>query len=742
MLRGTRSSISRLGSNKRSAGRDESQLPVLRRDYNFLEDSLHPDITFSRSSNATQTNSEGKICYAPNNLLPYSENFGHSDWLKINAATDTSTITDPFLGTGSYVYKETSTATNNKLLIDSHAVVNGGTYIFSVYAKAKELSILQLILGSVTYAGGNNHANFDLTNGVVTATGGGCVAKIEKIGTDGWYRCSIADTTSASGNTETVIGLYNSPTAGRASTYAGNGSDGIYIFGAMSEQTFDKNASPSAYLKSSGGAEYGARFDYKDGDKKGLLIEEGRTNLLTQSDTNTYVSAVSNTFDRLNNHSISPSGLKDAAKFISTAPNALKVIHPPATPVVGTSTTFTFSAYIKRGNTDFVRMYHNDSTSFGVTFNLATGQVHSNDATANGSHFIEEVGNDGWYRCGYSHTTPSGHSLGGPYIYPTDTNNTITHANQWSVILWQPQVELGSFPTSLVPTRGSTSTRAADIASVSGTAFSRFFKDTEGTIVVDVQMPTGWEDTEFNRFYTFSDGSFNNSIQAWINGNPTQEPRGQVKTGGVDQGSVVAKFIKLNTGEITRLGQVYKTNDHQVFIDGAVGSSDSIVSLPTVLNKLNIGSASTGSVLGGWIRRLRYFNKRKSNAQVQKLTDTSFLLDKFKGAKAAHSLRSLRDGRDNSPVTRIRREYDSFEADYTAAQVSNGDLEKDFRSADQTTLPLDVSVEADEMVTNGDFSNGITGWGNGGTTSDTIVLLSVLKDLLEQIIQHSFKQYP
>ena len=138
---------------------------VLAIDYNFAEKGiLDDDITFSRASGATQTNSEGKICYAPHNFLPYSENFGHSDWIKFNSSTTTSTIADPFGGTGAYKFAEVNSSSNNKLLIDSHAVVSGGTYIFSLYAKAKELSILQLILGNVTYAGGNNHANFDLTN--------------------------------------------------------------------------------------------------------------------------------------------------------------------------------------------------------------------------------------------------------------------------------------------------------------------------------------------------------------------------------------------------------------------------------------------------------------------------------------------------------------------------------------------------------------------------------------------------
>ena len=51
--------------------------------------------------------------------------------------------------------------------------------------------------------------------------------------------------------------------------------------------------------------------------------------------------------------------------------------------------------------------------------------------------------------------------------------------------------------------------RSADIASVSGTA-SADFKDTE--IVVDVQMPKGWKDKRFNRFYSFNDGLGGNAI--------------------------------------------------------------------------------------------------------------------------------------------------------------------------------------------------------------------------------------
>ena len=50
------------------------------------------------------------------------------------------------------------------------------------------------------------------------------------------------------------------------------------------------------------------------------------------------------------------------------------------------------------------------------------------------------------------------------------------------------QLEVGSFATSYIPTSGpntgSTVTRAADIASITGTNFTDFYNQTEGTFSV------------------------------------------------------------------------------------------------------------------------------------------------------------------------------------------------------------------------------------------------------------------
>ena len=58
-------------------------------------------LTFSRTSNATMFDSTGKLTYAPNNLLTYSNTFSNATWNN-QSATLTSGQTDPLGGTNAW----------------------------------------------------------------------------------------------------------------------------------------------------------------------------------------------------------------------------------------------------------------------------------------------------------------------------------------------------------------------------------------------------------------------------------------------------------------------------------------------------------------------------------------------------------------------------------------------------------------------------------------------------------------
>lgn len=118
---------------------------------------------------------------------------------------------------------------------------------FSVYAKAAERTFIELALvgdsGSVT-------AMFNLTTGAVvnggidnSGNGDYVRARIEDIG-NGWYRCyvsGICDTEGGYG----VTGEIRLSSDGSVTSYLGNGTNGVLIFGAQVE----KATRPSGYLK-------------------------------------------------------------------------------------------------------------------------------------------------------------------------------------------------------------------------------------------------------------------------------------------------------------------------------------------------------------------------------------------------------------------------------------------------------------------------------------------------------------
>jgi hypothetical protein len=186
-----------------------------------------------------------------------------------------------------------------------------------------------------------------------------------------------------------------------------------------------------------------------------------------------------------------------------------------------------------------------------------------------------------------------------------------------SVYIWGVQVEEGAFATSYIPTTTATVTRAADVASITGTNFSSWYNQTEGTVFSEYRR---LGNISAGRICQFSDTTANEQIR--INGTVSINIRPDWQI--IDGGSVVANVlgaVEVAVGATGKTAGAYKLNDFQQATNSTLSTADTAGTLPT-LTVLNIGANETGSgsMLNGTIKRLTYWPVRLANPTLQSIT--------------------------------------------------------------------------------------------------------------------------
>ncbi|WP_415238201.1 phage head spike fiber domain-containing protein, partial [Seleniivibrio woodruffii] len=169
---------------------------------------------------------------ASTNLLTYSEQFDNGAWVKTNTSitTNTAAVTDPFGTNLASKIIETSNL-SSKYILQNVSFVSGATYTKSLYAKAGERSKIMLRLYSGAFMS-NQEAIFDLVAGTATVKSGNPAISIQQL-LNGWYRCSISATATSSLTTLGFV-LFITDNSGGIN-YTGDGTSGLYIFGAQLE---------------------------------------------------------------------------------------------------------------------------------------------------------------------------------------------------------------------------------------------------------------------------------------------------------------------------------------------------------------------------------------------------------------------------------------------------------------------------------------------------------------------------
>ena len=172
------------------------------------------------------------------NLLTDSQVFSSSSWTKFGGTITDNVTYDPIYGQKTAdAFIEINGNTTEKYMFQYKSFIAGTTYTLSIYAKpiTGNRNIV-LILPSIAY-GSNFIASFDLTNGVYnlnsSAISGGATATIAPV-IDGWYRCTITATATATADGLTQFRMMNIY-PGASPNYTGDGVSGLYLWGAQFE---------------------------------------------------------------------------------------------------------------------------------------------------------------------------------------------------------------------------------------------------------------------------------------------------------------------------------------------------------------------------------------------------------------------------------------------------------------------------------------------------------------------------
>ena len=198
-----------------------------------------------------------------------------------------------------------------------------------------------------------------------------------------------------------------------------------------------------------------ARFDHDPvtNESLGLLVEESRTNYVPYSEY--FSRLVVNNVSIATNALVSPNGTFTANLMEGNGSSNIHFVAWGSGVPVGAKT---ISVFAKAGTNNFLQLFFGGVNPPYANYDLSTGVIGSTGTGVTAS--IEEFPN-GWFRCILSTTNTS--AVGPSFCLVTSSTSPRAESNtlSTSVYLWGAQAEVGSFPTSYIPTPATFTSRAS-----------------------------------------------------------------------------------------------------------------------------------------------------------------------------------------------------------------------------------------------------------------------------------------
>jgi len=545
--------------------------------YSVVPDSGAGDFTFSRSSTGTRVNADGYIEDAPWNLLNYSEDLtGANGWRQdLGLTTQLTTEINP-IGVNSCYKTIADTNTNTHYTYSTNAIGNlsyFGGFCVSFYAKPNGYNWIR-------YYNNNNAFGVDIN----IVTGEIQNKREDSIGTilvedaqNGWKKVSLQFDRLIS---YSYAMLKPMPTALGNSTFAGDGVSGMFLWGIQ----ISKGLNFKPYIKRTDGFDV-PRLDYSGGAScPTLLLEPQSTNLVTQSETFSNWGTEGGKQVVTQGVLISPDGTLNGNKletYNSTNSNPRK-LWIAKTVTVGAS--YTFSVYIKQVSGQINSGFLHITTGANDTFDVSQAYTAT----------------DQWQRV--SVTTNSAVSSQIRFLITGDANSQI--------YIWGGQVEQQSYPTSYIPTSGTSITRVEDLCVA--TSMTDLIGQTEGVVNLKFQK----EYTDTYRIFSLFGTSTSNRIGLYTLNDTL---RVFSISGGVSQfDTTVLSSIGNGTFNIALQ---YKLDDYKVYVNGNEVYTNTTAAIPASLEDILFAQTPTGgSPFYHKIDYLRLFKETLTDTELAALT--------------------------------------------------------------------------------------------------------------------------
>jgi hypothetical protein len=217
-----------------------------------------------------------------------------------------------------------------------------------------------------------------------------------------------------------------------------------------------------------------------------LLLEPQRINLVTYSEDFSQLSSQSNV-TITDNQVISPDGTQNAASFIDNGTSGVHRAFSVYSSTIASGQLVAHSVFAKAKEHKWFQLSTGGNTNDQwANFDLENGVIGNSSSSAN--PIIEDYGN-GWYRCILFATTSANNASVAGLLTLTNNLDVTSRSPSYSgngegVYIFGLQLEEGSYPTSYIPTSGTTATRSAETCNNAGDVNT--FNDSEGVLFAEI----------------------------------------------------------------------------------------------------------------------------------------------------------------------------------------------------------------------------------------------------------------